>query len=113
MSDLTSRARRLRRDATDAERALWSILHGRQLAGYKFRRQTPIGPYIVDFVCKQQRLIVEVDGGQHQDQRSYDDKRTQALESEGYRVIRFWNNEVLTDLSAVADAILMELEPSE
>ena len=107
--NLTSRARRLRHDSTDAERALWDILRNRQLGGHKFRRQTPIGHYIVDFVCMEQQLVVEVDGGQHQEQTRYDDQRTQILESQGYRVLRFWNNEVLAELEAVADAILSEL----
>ena len=110
----TSRARRLRRDSTDAERALWSVLRNRQLGGYKFRRQTPIVRHIVDFVCMEQRLVIEVDGGQHQEQSRYDNERTALLESEGYRVLRFWNNELLTGLESVADVILVELrkEPS-
>jgi len=107
---LTSRARRLRRDSTDAERALWSVLRNRQLGGYKFRRQTPIGGHIVDFVCMERRLVVEVDGGQHQERWRKDRQRTALLESKGFRVLRFWNNEVLTGLESVADAILMELE---
>ncbi len=106
----TTRARRLRRDSTDAERALWSMLRNRQLDGHKFRRQTPIAHYIVDFVCVEQRLIIEVDGGQHQDRANDDDERTRILEAEGYRVLRFWNNEVLTDLEATATAILIEIE---
>ena len=107
---LTSRARRLRRDSTDAERTLWSVLRNRQLGGHKFRRQTPIGGHIVDFVCIEKRLVIEVDGGQHDQRSSYDSQRTALLESQGYRVLRFWNNEVLTALESVADAILMELE---
>ena len=106
----TSRARRLRHGSTDAERALWSVLRNRQLGGYKFRRQTPIGRHIVDFVCVDQQLVIEVDGGQHQEQRRSDDRRTRLLELQGYRVLRFWNNEVLTELEAVADVILTELE---
>ena len=106
----TSRARRLRRDSTDAERALWSVLRNRQLGGYKFRRQTPIDQYIVDFVCVEQRLVIEVDGGQHDEQSRSDARRTASLEAQGYRVLRFWNNEVLTGLESVADAILLELE---
>lgn len=108
--NLTSRARRLRRDSTDAEHALWNVLRNRQLDGRKFRRQTPIGRSIVDFVCMERRLVIEVDGGQHQEQTLQDEERTQAIESEGYRVMRFWNNDVLSDLDSVSDAILMELE---
>ncbi len=86
------------------------MLRNRQLDGHKFRRQTPIAQYIVDFVCVEQRLIIEVDGGQHQDRANDDDERTRILEAEGYRVLRFWNNEVLTDLEATATAILIEIE---
>lgn len=86
------------------------MLRNRQLDGHKFRRQTPIAHYIVDFVCVEQRLIIEVDGGQHQDRANDDDERTRILEAEGYRVLRFWNNEVLTDLEATATAILIEIE---
>ena len=107
--NLTSRARQLRRDSTDAERLLWGTVRDRQLAGYKFRRQTPIGRYIVDFVCRERRLIIELDGGQHQRQVDYDQKRTEFLESLGYRVLRIWNHNALTDLESVADAILLQL----
>ena len=110
MSDRTYHARQLRRDSTEAERVLWELLRNRQLGGHKFRRQTPIGPFFVDFVCMESRLIVELDGSQHQQQAQYDAERTQALESEGFRVKRFWNSEILTDLESVADSILMELE---
>ena len=110
MPNPTTRARQLRRDATDAERALWNLLRNRQLEGHKFRRQTPIGPYIVDFVCKERRLVIEVDGSQHQDQAQYDEERTRALQSEGFRVKRFWNSDILNDLEAVADSILLELD---
>ena len=106
----TSRARQLRRDATDAERLVWSVLRDRQLDGYKFRRQTPIGPYIVDFLCMQGRLIIELDGGQHQQRADYDQERTRFLESRGYRVLRYWNNEVFDDLESVVNAIHMELQ---
>ena len=110
MPDRTSRARQLRRDSTDAERALWNVLRNRQLSGHKFRRQTPIGPYFVDFVCMERRLVVELDGSQHQQQKQYDDERTRALESQGFRIKRFWNSEILSDLESVADSILMELD---
>ena len=107
---LTGRARQLRRDSTEAEQILWGALRNRQLGGYKFRRQTPIGRYIVDFVCKERRLIVEMDGSQHLEEGVYDRVRTEFLESLGYRVLRIWNYEALSDLESVADAILLELE---
>ncbi len=102
-------ARQLRRQSTDAERKLWSTLRNRQLAGYKFRRQVPMGNYIVDFVCFEKKLVVEVDGGQHQEQAEYDHVRTQWLQSAGFRVMRFWNNQVLTETDGVLQAILTTL----
>ncbi|MFT4026768.1 MAG: endonuclease domain-containing protein [Novosphingobium sp.] len=92
-------ARRLRRDMTPAERRLWHALRDRRFGGWKFRRQETIHPSIVDFVCIAARLIVEVDGGQHSEEA--DAKRTAALKAQGYRVIRFWNNEVLGNLEGV------------
>jgi len=91
---------------TEAEQRLWQKLKRRQLAGMKFRRQQPIGPFIVDFVCFECRVIVEVDGGQHAEQVPYDMDRSGWLETRGYRVLRFWNNEVLAHTDAVAQAIL-------
>ena len=105
----TSRAKRLRRDSTDAERALWRHLRNKRLLGYKFRRQAPIGQYIVDFVCFSQNLIVELDGGQHLTQRDYDAKRTEWLQSRGFRVLRFWDNEALGDADSVLERIMLEL----
>ena len=84
---------------------LWGRIRNRQISDAKYRRQEPIGPYIVDFVCKEHRLIVEVDGGQHAMSRIRDQRRTQLLESQGYRVIRFWNNEVLGNIDAVLKTI--------
>ena len=101
----TLRARDLRNQATDAERALWRRLKGSQL-GLKFSRQIPIGPYICDFVCRSHHLIVELDGSQHHDQAGYDADRTAKLESLGYRVIRFWNSEVSGNVAGVLEAIL-------
>jgi len=101
-------ARKLRREATDAERRLWSAVRDRRLNGYRFRRQYPIGPFIVDFACTKERLIVEADGGQHSDSKT-DDARTAWLESRGWRVVRFWNNEILQNPEGVIDAILREL----
>lgn len=102
----TKRARELRKHLTEAERRLWQKLQRRQLAGTKFRRQQPIGAFIVDFVCFECRVIVEVDGGQHAEEIAYDAQRTWWLEAQGYRVLRFWNNEVLAHTEAVTQAIL-------
>jgi|SRR5665213_839727 len=104
------RARELRRDQTDVERTLWFALRGRRLAGTKFRRQVPIGSYIVDFVCIEQKLIVELDGGQHGDQTAYDDRRTDFLSREGYRVLRFWNNELVENFDGVLATIVEALD---
>jgi len=103
-----SKAHRLRRDMTDAERKLWSVLRNRQLEGAKFRRQQPIGPFIADFVCQQHRLIVEADGGQHSESIA-DNRRAAFLESKGYRVLRFWNNDILSNLDGVAGVIAAAL----
>ncbi|MCE2404008.1 MAG: endonuclease domain-containing protein [Dehalococcoidia bacterium] len=107
---VTSRARRLRKQSTDSERALWRLLRNRELAGYKFRRQTPIGQYIVDFVCLAKKLVVEIDGGHHQEQSEYDDERTSSLEARGVLVLRFWNNQLLEETDSVLQAILVALE---
>jgi very-short-patch-repair endonuclease len=96
---LTSRSRALRQNSTDAERKLWSILRSRQLNGVKFRKQVEIDGYVVDFLCPERRLIIEVDGGQHTAQR--DARRTAYLESQGFRLIRFWNTDVLQNLDGV------------
>ncbi len=109
MSD-PSKARGLRQRSTDAERALWMHLRNRQLAGCKFRRQVPIGEYIVDFVCLERKVVIEVDGGRHQEQVPYDTDRTTWLESQGFQVLRFWNHEVLTDTEAVQEALLVALQ---
>ena len=105
-------ARRLRRDATDAERRLWSALRDRRLAGYRFRRQFPIGRYIVDFACTRHKLIVEADGGQHADSQS-DIRRTAWLEQQGWRVLRFWNNDVLMNTEGAVEMILKELSKGD
>jgi very-short-patch-repair endonuclease len=102
-------ARRLRHDATDAERRLWSRLRSRRIDGVKFVRQERIGPYIVDFVCREPRLIVELDGGQHAtDMR--DAVRDSWLRDRGYRVLRFWNNDVLSNADGVLEAIVAALK---
>jgi very-short-patch-repair endonuclease len=93
---------------TDAERKLWSALRDRQLDGAKFRRQQPIGPFVADFVCQERRLIIEADGGQHAESAN-DARRTKFLESKGYRVLRFWNNDILRNLDGVAQVIAAAL----
>ena len=103
------RARSLRVTQTDAEQALWFRIRNRRLQGWKFRRQHEIGPYIVDFLCPDAGLIVELDGGQHGDQQIYDEHRTFQLQAMGYRVLRFWNNEVLTNIDDVLEVLLEAL----
>ena len=104
-----SRAKELRNNPTEAERILWQHLRLRQFGGYKFRRQQPLGNYIVDFVCLGKRLVVEVDGGQHNSQHSYAEQRDAWLEQQGFRVLRFWNNEVLQNVEGVKGAIWQAL----
>jgi very-short-patch-repair endonuclease len=104
-------ARKLRASPSDAEIRLWSRLRRRQLDGFRFRRQQPIGPYVVDFFCPEARLIVEADGGQHVDSKT-DELRTRWLEARGYRVIRFWNNDVLANTEGVLLRILEALRAS-
>ncbi|MFO1415477.1 MAG: DUF559 domain-containing protein [Burkholderiales bacterium] len=105
----SDRARALRHDRTDAEAKLWLRLRARQLGGYKFRRQHPCGGYIVDFLCVERRLIVEVDGGQHAQQQAYDRRRTDDLEAMGMIVLRYWNDDVLARMEAVLDDIFLAL----
>ena len=104
------RARTLRKNMTDPERKLWRELSGRAAGGLRFRRQHPIGPYIVDFICLDRRLVVEVDGEMHAltKQEQHDASRTKWLESEGYRVIRFWSNEVKDNITSVVQTIMHE-----
>jgi very-short-patch-repair endonuclease len=101
-------ARALRVAMTDAERRLWACLRGRPLVSYKFRRQHPIGRYIVDFACIEHRLAVEADGGQHCDNEA-DERRTASLERRGWRVLRFWNTDILTNSEGVQEMILEAL----
>jgi len=98
-------ARSLRERSTDVERLLWSRLRNRQLSGCKFRRQQPIGSFVADFVCLEYRLVIELDGGQHAEQQSQDEVRSAFLHKEGYRVLRFWNNQVLGELDSVLEVI--------
>ena len=99
------RARELRKNPTDAERTLWKHLRLRQAGGHKFRRQQIIGQYIVDFVCLEKRLIIEVDGGQHSEESAYDRQRDKWLAEQGFYVLRFWDNQILQEMDAVRQAI--------
>jgi very-short-patch-repair endonuclease len=105
----SARARELRASSTDAERLLWLKLRDRRIMGAKFRRQVPFPPYTVDFCCFEAKLIVEVDGSQHAERMKQDAARTRRLEGDGFTVIRFWNNDVLTNTDGVLEAILTEL----
>ena len=105
----TSRARSLRRGMTDVERILWRALRGKQLERNRFRRQHPIGQFIADFACIEQKLVIELDGGQHQEQLAYDEQRTVLLQAQGWRVLRFWNNDVLNNLDGVLSTIVDNL----
>ena len=102
-----NRTRSLRNNPTEAERLLWQHLRLRQLGGYKFRRQQLLGRYIVDFVCLERRLVLEVDGGQHSEseQAAYDADRSAWLERDGFRVLRFWDHEIFRQIEAVKEAI--------
>ena len=110
VSRSTKQARRLRKQSTDAEKSLWRLLRSRQLGGHKFRRQAPLGRYIVDFLCLERKLVIEIDGGMHQLRANADRARSKWLEERGYRVLRFWNNQVLLEPMAVQEAILDALE---
>jgi very-short-patch-repair endonuclease len=98
-------AKALRKNFTNTERSLWKHLRAKQMERYKFRRQEPIGSYIVDFVCQERKIIIEVDGGQHSVEREKDFARDNWLKGQGYKVLRFWNNEVLTNTNGVLEVI--------
>jgi very-short-patch-repair endonuclease len=100
-ANLTQTARNLRKHSTDAERLLWRHLKAKQIDGLKFRRQEQVGRFIVDFVCYEKALIIEADGGQHALEREKDDERTHWLNAQGYKVLRFWNHEILTNIEGV------------
>ena len=104
-ADALQKARALRGQQTDAEKRLWSRLRRKQVAGARFRRQMPVGPYIVDFACPSARLIVEVDGGQHGSDSKPDTRRDAWFHARGWRVLRFWNNQVLAETDSVVDEI--------
>ena len=101
-----TKARQLRKNMTDAERTLWRHLRLRQFAGYKFRRQQPIGKYIVDFVCFENKLVIEFDGSQHSEEVVYDLERSSWLEEQGFRVLRFWDNQVFNETEGVKEMII-------
>jgi very-short-patch-repair endonuclease len=111
-------ARQLRCKQTDTENLLWSRLRAHRLSGLKFRRQQPIGVYVVDFICPEKKLIVEVDGGQHQVRAGYDEVRDAWLKSEGFTVLRYWNNDVMGNVEGVLEdigrvaGVLAEASPS-
>jgi very-short-patch-repair endonuclease len=98
----------MRAHPTEAEKRLWSLLRGQRLSGFKFRRQQVIVPYIVDFVCLEQRLIIETDGSQHADCKD-DVRRDAFLRAQGFRILRYWNNQILSESEAVAAALVAEL----
>ena len=106
-------ARELRRNATNAERLLWSRLRRRQLSGLKFRRQRPIGRYVCDFVCLEAAVVIELDGSQHVVQMPYDANRDAFLRSKGFRVLRFWDNDVLLRTESVLETIFEALHRQE
>ena len=104
-----TRAQQLRTTPTEGEIRLWSRLRGKQIEGFRFRRQQPVGPYVVDFFCPSAKLVIEVDGGQHGERARQDAARSRWIEGRGYRVLRFWNNEVLANTEGVVAAILEAL----
>ena len=107
--NLTNKARSLRKNQTDVEQLVWKYLRNRQLYNYKFRRQFPIEPYIADFACLELKLIIELDGGQHACRINYDDQRSLFLEQRGFKVIRFWNNDVIENTVGVLEAIRLAI----
>jgi very-short-patch-repair endonuclease len=109
---LTQRARALRRNMTHAERTFWGRVRRGQIHGRRFRRQHPIGDYIVDFVCPKAKLVIEIDGGRHALNAERDAARTRQLLAAGYRVLRFWNNDVLSQIDAVIEVVATACVPS-
>ena len=110
---MKNHVRELRQNSTDAERRLWNFLRAKRLKGYKFRRQHLIHPFIVDFICLEKRVIIELDGGQHAEKSPYDEKRALFLESKGYTVLRFWNNEVFKETEVVLGEISRTLNKDD
>lgn len=109
MQPIWENARQLRNTATHAEQVLWRYLRNRQLQGIKFRRQYPIAGHVADFASPQARLVIELDGGQHLEQQAYDTERSRKMAANGYRIIRFWNDDVLLRIEDVVDEILRVL----
>ena len=107
MKEQIENSRQLRKNMTSQERKLWCIIRNRQFYGYRFRRQFPLGQYIVDFICREKKIIIEIDGGQHNEIKNiqYDNKRTEYLISEGYKVMRFWNNDIDKNISGVYEKL--------
>ena len=105
-------ARKLRRNSTEEERILWNLLRNRQFYNLKFKRQFPIGEYIVDFVCEEKKLVIELDGGQHNEKENIikDNARTNYIETKGYRVIRFWNNDIKENILGVYETLKKEFK---
>ncbi|EXS67997.1 endonuclease domain-containing protein [Sphingobium sp. Ant17] len=108
---ISPHASRLRRDMTDVERAVWRALRNRQLEGFKFRRQATVGPFVVDFLCVEVAMVIEIDGGQHSEEA--DRARTGFLEARGLRVMRFWNSDVVDNFDGVIEAIRIALLKNE
>ena len=106
---MKERARALRKDMTMAENRMWYFLRNKRLGGYKFLREYVIGNYIVDFICRDKKLILEIDGSQHMDAVVYDQVRTECLIANGYMVLRFWNNEVFNNIQGVLETVLSAL----
>jgi len=102
---LTQAAKRLRKDSTFAERKLWHFLRTKQFSAHKFRRQEPIGRYVVDFVSCEVKVVIELDGGQHAHEQAKDQERDQWLESQGFKVLRFWNNDIMSNMTGVLEII--------
>ena len=109
---LLDNAKSLRSNLTDAEQKLWYHLRAHRFMGRKFKRQKPIGRYVVDFVCLEEKLIIELDGGQHAGNTEYDHERDSWLRSQGYTVLRFWNNELMNEMEGVLEKIRLTLSPS-
>lgn len=107
---MQERARSFRKNMTDAEQRIWYFLRDRRLNGYKFVREQVIGSFIVDFVCRSKKLIIELDGGQHIENADYDKKRSEFLQKKGYKILRIWNDEVFVNIDGILEAILNLLE---
>jgi very-short-patch-repair endonuclease len=115
MKEQIEKSRQLRNNMTPQQRKLWYIIRNRQFYGYRFRRQFPLGQYIVDFICREKKIIIEIDGGQHNEIQNiqYDNKRTEYLISEGYKVLRFWNNDIDKNIGGVYEKLKEVFEIGE